>query len=164
MRGKFLCLVHGSDGAHPGGGLSMNNSMRLLLVDDDQDAATLVIDRLRAAGRGVQALRVDSCETLGQALRDSWHAVLCNDTMPGFDAATALALVQELARDLPLIILTGAVGEEAAVDYMRLGARDVVLRSNLGRLLPALDREIAESKLRAQLRRSEDLLDRKSVV
>ncbi|HEX7602498.1 MAG TPA: hybrid sensor histidine kinase/response regulator [Polyangiaceae bacterium] len=134
------------------------NSMRLLLVDDDEDAAGVVVERLRAAGRDVQALRVDSCEELGQALGQEWNAVLCNDTMPGFDAATVLGLVQELTRDLPLIILTGAVGEEAAVDYMRLGARDVVLRGNLRRLLPALDREIAESKVRAQLRRSEDLL------
>lgn len=136
----------------------MIDSMRLLLVDDQEAAAGRVLERLARSGRSVHSVRVDSFEALNQALCQAWDAVLCNDTMPGFDAAAVLGMVQELAPDLPLIVLTGAVGEEAAVDYMRLGARDVVLRGNLGRLLPALDREIAEAKLRAHLRRSEDLL------
>ena len=136
----------------------MNESLRLLLVDDDVDMVEAVLHLVARSRRVDHALRVESCEGLDRALRQPWDAVLCKDAMPHFDALTALAIVQERARDVPFIILTEAVGEEAALDYMRLGAHDVVRRSNLARLAPALARELAEAKVRAQLRRSEELL------
>lgn len=136
-----------------------DESIRLLMVDDQEDDDTgLVLRHLQRAERTVFLKRVGSNGELRAALGEPWDAVLCNDTMPDFGALDALTIVQEQGRDLPFIIVTGAVGEGAAVDYMRFGARDVVLRGNLGRLLPALDREIAAAKSRAQLRRSEELL------
>ena len=136
-----------------------DESIRLLMIDDQEDDDTeLVLQHLQRAERTVFLKRVASNDELREALIEPWDAVLCNDTMPDFRALDALSIVQEQGRDLPFIIVTGAVGEGAAVDFMRLGARDVVLRGNLGRLLPALDREIADARSRVQLRRSEELL------
>ena len=133
--------------------------IRLLMVDGEGDAA-LVLQHLQRSSRPASFKRVSSNEALRQALEQPWDAVLCSDTVQDLGLQTALTVVRELGLDVPFIVVTGPFGEEGAVDYMELGAHDLVSREHLGRLLPALDREIAQARVRAQLRRSEDLLVR----
>ena len=118
----------------------------------------LVLQHLQRSARAVFLKRVGSSEALRRALRHSWDAILCSDSVRDLGVQTALTIVREWGPDLPFIIVTGPLGEEGAVDYMKLGAQDVVVRGKLGRLLPALDRELGQARMRARLRRSEDLL------
>ena len=138
--------------------LSSCESMRLLMLDGREDAE-LILQHLQRSPRATFLKRVGSNPALRHALAQPWDAVLCSDTMGDFGVRTALTIVQqEAGSDLPFFVVTGVLGEEAALDYMELGAHDVVLRGNLGRLLPALDREVQQAKVRAQIRRAEDLL------
>ncbi len=135
-----------------------DDSLRLLLVNHPEDEAVRVLRHLRRAGRPVFSRRVGSAEALRETLEKPWDAILCGDAGGALDARTALEIVGEAGCDVPLLVLAGSLGEADAVNCMRLGVRDVVLVGHLGRLLPALDREIAAAKGRARVARSEALL------
>jgi PAS domain S-box-containing protein len=123
--------------------------LSLLIVEDSTTDAKLVVQHLRAAGHEVVYERVEDEPGLSAALeRGRWDAVLCDWSMPRFSAGAALAVLKRRQLDLPFIIVSGTVGEEAAVDAMRAGAHDYVLKDRLARLLPALERELRERALR----------------
>jgi len=122
--------------------------LRVLLVEDSESDAKLILRALRAAGHEVAAERVDTAATLRAALLlKAWDVVISDWSMPQFSGRAALELVRELS-PLPLIIVSGTVGEDAAVEAMRAGARDYVLKDNLARLAPAVERELREGILR----------------
>ncbi len=132
------------------------NAVRVLLVEDSATDAKLVVETLRAAGFSLEFERVETEAKLRTALAErEWDAVISDWSLPGFGALAALRIVKELGSDLPFVIVSGTIGEEAAADAMRAGAHDCVLKDNLARLPPALDREIRESRDRAAHRRSE---------
>jgi signal transduction histidine kinase len=135
--------------------------LRVLLVEDSEDDAALVVRNLRRAGLDPEPRRVDTEPALRSALDEiDWDLVLCDYTMPQLDAPTAFRIVQEHGRDVPFIIVSGTIGEEAAVEAMHLGVHDFVLKGNTARLVPAIERELAEVKVRDQLRASEEVLRR----
>lgn len=141
--------------------------LRVLVVDDSEDDALLVVRQLKRAGLDPETMRVDSAQGLRDALAKPWDVIICDYHIPGFGALDALALIRGLGFDLPVIVVSGVIGEEAATACMRNGAHDFVLKDNLTRLVPAIEREIAEHKvrvdqarMRAELRRSEELLVR----
>ena len=134
----------------------MTRSVRLLLVEDSETDAKLIKHALRSAGWSVTAERVDTLDAMCSALSgDSFDAVLCDWSMPNFSGPYALDAFRRLGLDLPLIIVSGTVGEEVAVDAMRAGARDYVLKDRLVRLAPALARELDEADGRRARRKSE---------
>jgi signal transduction histidine kinase len=125
--------------------------LSLLVVDDSDDDAFFVCRKVRAAGYEVTHLRVDTAAALRQALTTgSFDVVVCDYHIPGFGAAPALEILRELAIDLPVIVVSGVIGEEAAADCMRAGAHDFVLKDNLSRLVPAIERERAEHAVRRE--------------
>jgi PAS domain S-box-containing protein len=133
--------------------------MRALLVEDSETDARLIAHELRQALEGVQTRRVDTAEGLGRALgEESWDVILCDWSLPGLDALQVIELLKQKELDIPLIIVSGTVGEEAAVLAMRAGARDYVLKDKLARLPPAVEREIGEARARAERRRSQEAL------
>lgn len=137
----------------------MTRPVRLLLVEDSEPDAKLVKYALGSVGWDVTAERVDTPDAMRDALMNSsFDAVLCDWSMPRFSGAQALELCAGLQLDLPFIIVSGTVGEEAAVDAMRAGARDYVLKDRLARLAPALERELAEASSRRARRKSEAAL------
>jgi two-component system cell cycle sensor histidine kinase/response regulator CckA len=141
----------------------MSDSLRVLLVDDSPDDAALVVRALTRGGRELTWERVQSEETLLEALkRRPWDVVISDWSMPSFSGEEALQVVKAAGVDLPFIIISGTVTEETAVRAMRAGARDCVLKDKLARLLPAIERELKEAADRKRsaeaLRRSDEQL------
>ena len=138
--------------------------LRLLLVEDSEDDAELVVNELRRGGYEPTWKRVDTGAALAEALdRQSWDVILCDYVMPQCSAPEALKLLRERGCDLPVIIVSGQVGEEVAAETMRAGAHDYVNKSKLARLVPAIERELKDVEVRrarrladAALRASED--------
>jgi len=140
---------------------------RLLLVEDDENDAILILASLRHGGLQISHHRVWSKADLEQALtQDQWSAVLCDYNLPQFDGLSALRMVRARDADIPFIIVSGAIGEETAVAAMRSGAQDFVMKQSLGRLTAVLVRELGEAEIRrtarlanSQLQAKEALLD-----
>ena len=127
----------------------MNKVLRLLLVEDSPSDAALIVTALRRGGREVEFQRVDRASAMRTALTSAEIDVItCDWAMPGFSATAALAILKESGLDLPFIIVSGTVGEDMAVEAMRCGAHDYVLKDRLARLSPAIDREIRDAKVR----------------
>lgn len=123
----------------------------LLVIEDSEDDAFLLVDSFRRAGHEVRFERVDTGEATRQALQaGSWDAILSDHNMPGFNALEALAIMQEIGLDLPFIIVSGVIEEETAIAAMRAGAHDYLTKDRLDRLVPAVEREMREARNRAE--------------
>jgi len=146
----------------------LGRKLQVLIVDDSPDDAELVLRELRRADFKVVSRRVETRSAMADALsNESWDVVLCDYSMPEFDALSAMAVLRETAPDVPLLVVSGTIGEERAVECMRAGAHDLVLKDRLARLVPALERELAETarheeqrNTQRQLRQAEDTLSR----
>ena len=133
--------------------------LRLLIVEDTHDDALLLVRVLRKAGFQPDCQRVDNPEALERALEaGGWDVVISDYTMPDFGGLLALDIVRRLAPDLPFIIVSGNIGEDVAVGAMRAGAQDYVLKHALGRLGPAIERELAEAANRRRRQEAETAL------
>ena len=125
--------------------------LRLLQVEDTEDDATLVQLALTRAGFDVLARRVDGADALRRELHESeWDLIIADYTMPGFSGTRALAIVREQHPDLPFIFVSGTIGEDTAVAAMKTGAHDYIMKGNLARLAPAVERELREAKFRRE--------------
>jgi signal transduction histidine kinase len=129
----------------------MGQKLRVLIVEDNERDAALLVRELQRGGYDLTFERVDTPDAMNAALdKQSWDLVMSDYSMPGFSAQAALAVIKERAPDLPFIIISGAVGEEVAVDAMRAGAHDFMPKGRLTRLLPAIKRELKEAAGRAE--------------
>jgi len=134
----------------------LDTSLRLLLIEDSEDDAQLLVHELKRAGYDVRYERVDTEATLTAALtRQTWDLAIGDYSMPQFSGMAALRLIQERGLDLPFISVSGTITEEMAVAAMRAGAKDYVTKGHLQRLIPAIERELRESEGRAALRDAE---------
>src|SRR5687768_11887135 len=125
--------------------------LRLLQVEHTQDDADLIERTLASGGYEVLARRVDDAESLRRELRErQWDLVIADYTVPGFSGATALSIVREQHPELPFIFVSSTMGEDAAVAAMRTGADDYILKHNLKRLAPAVERELLEASARRE--------------
>jgi hypothetical protein len=130
--------------------------LRVLMVEDSEDDARLLARELTRGGFEVASERVDTEETLKAALsREQWDVVFADFTMPRFRGTTALEIVRRWDADLPFIFVSGTIGEDVAVDAMKAGANDYVMKGNLKRLIPAVARELRESRVRRERHRIE---------
>jgi signal transduction histidine kinase len=137
----------------------MGIPLRVLLVEDSERDAALVLRALAGGGFDASALRVDSADAMRAALsKSTWDVVLSDHVMPQFSSSRALTLVHEAGLDLPFIIVSGHIGEELAVAAMRAGCRDFVSKENLARLAPVVQRELEELRGRRQRRSLENQL------
>lgn len=137
--------------------MASGGSVRILLIEDVEDDALMVLRALRAHGFDVTSARVTDRPALEAALeRDAWDAVISDHSLPKLEAPGALAVVRARYPDLPFIVVSGTVSEEMAVRVMKAGGQDYISKLNLARLGPALDRELRESANRRAHRASED--------
>ena len=133
--------------------------LRVLIVEDDEYDALLLLDHLQRSGYQVTSHRVETGEALCAALEGGdWDLVLSDYRLPAFDAPAALRLVQASGRDLPFIIVSGAIGEETAVEALKAGAHDFLVKANLARLAPAIERELRDAQVRRERVRAEAAL------
>jgi CheY-like chemotaxis protein len=138
----------------------MNESITVLLVEDRVEDAELLIRELRKGGLEIVAHRVDTREALEQALEDLRpDVILCDYSLPGFGGMTALQTVKQHCPDTPLIFVSGTIGEERAIEALRQGATDYVLKDNRARLVPAVRRSLTEANERLARRRTESELE-----
>ena len=134
----------------------MTDPVRILLLDDSDSDANLISRALRRADPEIVIEWIVGAHALRDALATKhWDAVLSDWSMPGFSALDALAIVRTALPNIPFILVSGTIGEEGAVQAMRAGANDYVLKDKLARLAPAVEREIRDARLREVHRRTE---------
>jgi len=134
----------------------MNPLLRVLLIEDSESDAALIVRHLENAGLAVDAARVETAAALHAALAvPEFEVIIADYHLPQFDAPAALALVRGSGHDIPFLVVSGTMGEERAVAMMRAGAQDYLMKDNLARLAPAVLREIRDAADRRELRRSE---------
>lgn len=137
----------------------MSAPLRLLLIEHSTDDATLLIRQLARAGYAPEIERVATLDALRAALdRHPWDIVVADYSLPGFTGADALTLVRSRDVDTPFIFVSGSIGEDIAVEAMRAGANDYVMKGNLARLVPAIERELRETHGRIARREAEAAL------
>ncbi|HUN54801.1 MAG TPA: PAS domain S-box protein [Smithella sp.] len=136
-----------------------DKSLLVLFVEDSEDDALLISRELERGGYHPDSERVETASAMKEALgKKQWDIILCDYKMPDFSAPSAIALLKELNIDIPVIIISGAIGEETAVECMRLGARDYIMKTNLSRLCPAIARELTETEVRNRRKQAEEAL------
>lgn len=133
--------------------------LRVLFVEDSADDAELMLRHLRKAGFAPFAQRVETRQAMQAALASqAWDIVISDHSMPGFSSFDALSVLGESGLDLPFILVSGAIGEEQAVQMMKAGAHDFLFKNNLSRLGAAIERELNEAEGRKARRRAEQSL------
>ena len=134
----------------------MAQPLRVLLVEDNADDAELLVRQLRRAGYDPLAERIDTGDAMRAALGNgTWDLVLSDASLPQFSAQAALELLHGCGIDLPFIVVSGSIGEEAAVTLMKAGAHDYLFKENLTRLGAAVERELQEARERRERQRAE---------
>jgi len=127
----------------------MSRQLRVLLVEDSEDDAVLLTRELQKRGYKPLVERVETPEAMQKALTEKkWDVVISDYVMPKFSGLDALKVLRTTGIDLPFIIVSGKIGEDTAVEVMRAGAQDYIMKSNLKRLGPAIERELAEVAVR----------------
>lgn len=130
--------------------------IKLLVVEDSEDDAFLLIHQLKKGGFDPDYRRVETADEMRSALSaESWDMVISDHNLPTFNAFEALNILKELDPDLPLIVLSGDINQNIAVEAMRMGARDYIMKDDTVRLIPAIDRELQESSLLKEARQAE---------
>jgi PAS domain S-box-containing protein len=137
----------------------MTEKLRVLLVEDSEDDAALLLRELKRAGYDVSYDRVYTADAIEISLgKHDWDLVISDHGMPAFSGTEALQIVRRIAPDLPFIFVSGSIGEDIAVAAMRAGAQDYVMKGNIRRLAPAIDRELKDSEARRRERMTEEQL------
>ncbi len=136
----------------------MSGDLHALIIEDNPADAELLVQELRRAGFIPNVLRVETEEMYLEQLDRGWDLILCDYHLPGFSAPRALALLHESGLELPFIIISGTIGEETAVEAMRQGATDYLLKDRLGRLGPAVDHALRQSRLQRDHHQSREAL------
>jgi PAS domain-containing protein len=135
---------------------SAKTPLRILIVEDSPDDAELILRELRRGGYEPQFRVVDSAETAAEALKTHrWDIVVSDFNLPRKDFSQVLKLAQSVDPDRPFIVVSGAIGEETAVSLMRDGAADLILKSNLSRFVPAVQRELTAAEQQYERRAGE---------
>ena len=137
------------------GGPVGGRPLRVLIVEDSEDDRDLVLLRLRSAGFDATWRQVSGADDLRAALAEPWQLILCDYHMPGFGAPEALAIIRSVDLDTPVIIVSGILGEEAAVVAMKAGAQDFFSKNKLTRLGAAVERELVDAETRRARRAAE---------
>jgi len=136
-----------------------DKAIRVLIIEQSEDDALLIIRELKNGGFNPIYERIATVAAMKKTLKNKqWDIILCDYKMPKFNAPSAITILKEANIDIPVIVVTGAVGEETAADCMRLGAQDYIMKGNLSRLCPAIERELEDAAVREKKRQAEEKL------
>jgi PAS domain S-box-containing protein len=130
----------------------MDHTLSVLIIEDSENDADLNSWYLRKAGYNIDFQRVETAEEMKKALDlRSWDMILSDYSMPRFDVLSALAIYHASGLDIPFIVISGAIGEEKAVELIKAGAHDYLLKDNMTRFATVVKRELSEAQLRQRL-------------
>ncbi|MFQ5964147.1 MAG: histidine kinase dimerization/phosphoacceptor domain -containing protein [Candidatus Scalinduaceae bacterium] len=130
----------------------MSIPIRVLIVEDSEDDSVLIVRELERGGYDPKFERVENRQAMRDALsRLTWDVIVCDYAMPKFSMAEALETLQKSGLNLPFILVSGTVGEEVAVEAMKTGADDYIMKDRLARLVPSIERELREAQKRRQV-------------
>lgn len=137
----------------------MGEFLNILIIEDSEDDAMLVIRELLNNKIQLNSQRIQTADSLHTQLQScTWDVIIADYRVPGLDAPMALKIVQQSQLDIPFIVVSGAIGEQVAVDMMKAGAHDYLMKDNLPRLSEAVRREVREAKIRQERRQTEVIL------
>ena len=147
----------------------MATVLRVLIVEDSEDDTHALLRELKMGGYEVEYERVETRPAMQAALAEQiWDLVLCDYTLPRFSAENALKTLQEGEIDLPFIVISGTIGEERAVEILKAGAHDFIVKGRIARLLPAIERGLRDARTRRLQREAEaerrDLISRLEAI
>ena len=137
----------------------MKSPLHVLIIFGSEKDTRLLVEQFQQTDYEISFQRIDSLPAMEQTLNEGrWDIILSEYNLPGFTAFQALELLNERNLDLPFIIVSEALGEEAAVEAVKAGAHDYIMKNNLTRLVPSVSRELQEAKLRQKRRQDEESL------
>jgi signal transduction histidine kinase len=135
----------------------MERQLRLLIIEDSENDALLLLRELRKSNWSIVSERVCTAEDMRSCLKKQiWDVIVCDYVMPNFSCLQALKVLKEAGLDIPFILVSGQITDDQAVAAMKAGAHDFVMKGNLKRLIPAIEREIIEAESRKERRRAEE--------
>src|ERR1700704_2180457 len=141
--------------------MSMRHPLRILSIEDDPKDAKLIQDLLETEGIACEVTRVDTQAALLASLeRGGIDLILSDYTLPSFDGISALKFAMKACPDVPFIFVSGTLGEEVAIEALKIGATDYVLKTRLSRLVPSVVRALREATGRAERKKAEQSLRR----
>src|SRR6185295_1307333 len=127
----------------------MKSLLRILVIEDSEDDAELIVREVRRGGYGIEFERVETKSDMQHALaHGAWDMILSDYSMPAFSAMSALQVLNESGLDIPFMVISGTIGEETAVTALKAGAHDFLLKGKLARLVPAIERELRDAETR----------------
>jgi len=137
----------------------MKKSLRVLIVEDSKDDTEVIRLEFKRRGYAIEWDRVENSEDMKKALKkQQWDLIVSDYSMPHFNGLEALELAREKCSDLPFILVSGAIGEETAVEVMKKGAHDYIMKDSLVRLVPAVERELKDAAIRREKRKADKAL------
>lgn len=138
----------------------MKKLLRILIIEDSEDDTLLILRELDKGGYQTEHMRVDSKRSLKESLLNKeWDLIITDHNMPKLDSISALSVIKKLNIDIPVIIVSGSIGEDVAVAAMKAGAHDYIMKDNLIRLIPAVERELREASMRKSKRMNEAAIE-----
>src|ERR1700758_412171 len=139
----------------------MSSPLRILSLEDDPTDAELVRDTLEVEGLACTLTRVETEPGFVAALQQgAFDLILADYTLPSFDGLSALRIARQQRPDLPFIFVSGTMGEEVAIESLKIGATDYVLKTRLSRLVPSVHRALREAEERVERKKAEEALGR----
>jgi HD-GYP domain-containing protein (c-di-GMP phosphodiesterase class II) len=133
-----------------------DKALRVLMIEDSEDDTLFIIRELKKSGYNPVYERVETAAAMKKALKKKpWDIILCEYSLTKFNAPSAIALLREENIDIPVIIVSGTIGEEAGIDCMYSGAKDYIMKGNMSRLCPAIARELKYAEIRNRGKRTE---------
>ncbi|MBV8228310.1 MAG: response regulator [Verrucomicrobia bacterium] len=139
----------------------MKSQLRILYLEDDPKDAELVQETLAIDGISSEVTRVETeAEFIASLQKGGFDLILADYTLPSFDGLSALKLAQQALPHVPLIFVSGTLGEEVAIEALKIGATDYVFKTRLSRIVPSVQRALRESDERVDLSRAEEALRR----
>ena len=137
----------------------MRKPLRVLLIEDREDDALLLLRSLRAGGFEPEFDRIETSQSMTAALlARSWDIIISDYSLPNFSGLEALDILKQSGLDLPFLLVSGTIGENLAVEAMKAGAHDYVMKGNLQRLTTAIDRELREFEIRKERKEAQEWL------
>ncbi len=134
----------------------MKSLLRILIIEDSEDDAELIVREIRRGGHTLEFERVETKPAMQQALAHStWDIILSDYSMPNFSAMSALGVLKDSGLDIPFLVISGTIGEETAVTALKAGAHDFLLKDKLARLVPAIERELRDAETRRSHREAQ---------